>query len=662
MRGIILLLLLTTYIFAWKMEADKITIKNTNSDTITHIDFNQNYDTPPLVFLLMSDTGSDPSAIRVKNITTSGFDVYTVEPQGEDGPHKQVTKIPYIAIEKGEHTMPDGSKIIAKSIDTQKFQSKLISGDSWDSVTLNGINNTPIVLAQIQTANNERTDKNVPDSVSKPWMSVAIDDVTNSGFKIALERSETTDGNINQTETIAYLAIDSGLTPAQHYFASTEYKKIEYETILSDEIVKGWDNSSDGYTINFSKSYDEPIAVVTKNTRNGVDGGWIRRREINDDNIKVVVDEDKANDSERSHIKEKVGVMVFSKPFTANFLEPSSAKMVINEVLYKETTTGTNNDEFVEFYVTDDGDIKGYILSDQDTNYYEFPSCQVNSGDYVIVYTGSGTNSCSGNVKKFYQGKSQYLNNDKDDILLIRPDYDVTTTTQGSNPKTFNGVPQDYIAYGKSGGAIDAPPTSLHNVTPNWDNNYADEIDNASSGLSIALTPNANDSDKAACWEFTSSGNAADNGCNGYLQTRDTDSSTTYTTSQTKNNNGAPNMHITKSSIVVSDPVNNISNPKRVPGAIIRYCFIVDNDGNANADNVKIYDNLKNDNKESLTYKKAGSLIQDASNDCDCLSSNMDESKGSINDRNVTIDIGTLTGVNDTSTSRGCAFIELEIN
>ena len=661
MRVVLFLIILSSYIFAWKMEADSIVVNNTSDDTITHIDFRQTYDTPPLVFTLASDQGTDPANLRVVNITTTGFDIYTIEPQGEDGPHVQMTKIPYIAIEKGEHTLPDGTKIVANTVDTTKYYQKKVN-DEWESISINGFNTTPVVLAQIQTRNNERSDDNVPDAVSKPWYSAAVKDVTSSSFKVTLDMAETSDGEVTNSETIAYLVIDSGLKGSEHYFASNEYKKIMFETIRSDETIAGWDNSSSGYQIDFSQSYDDPIVVATINTLNGNNGGWLRRREINSDNIKLVVDEDRAKDRERSHVGERAGLLLFSEPFDATFGLESTAKLIINEIMYQETKTGSDNDEFVELYVTEGGDIKGYILSDQDTNFYVFPSCNVNKGDYVIVYTGSGTNSCDGVVKKLYQNQTQYFNNDKDDVLLLRPTQDVTTTTQSSNPKTFNATPQDYIAYGSSGGAIDEPPTSIKGVKPSWDSSYANELDYADDGVSIALTPNATDSDKAACWEFSGSGNASDNGCDNYKQTRDTDSSVTYTTSKGQNNNGAPRMSITKSSIVVSDPVNNTTNPKRIPGAIIRYCFVVDNSGNGTADDVKIKDTLSGDNKENLEYKKGGSLIQNSNDSCNCLSSNMDESKSSLNGDEVTIDIGSLNGSAITSqNSRGCAFIELEV-
>ncbi len=329
--------------------------------------------------------------------------------------------------------------------------------------------------------------------------------------------------------------------------------------------------------------------------------------------------------------------------------------------MYHETTTGTQNDEFIELYAKSSGNLKGYIISDQDCNYYEFPDCQVQEGDYIIFHTGKGSNSCSGNIKHFYQGVSQYFNNDKDDILLIAPKLDVTITTNSSScgKETFNGEPADYISYGSLGGNVDEIPTSLKGVTLQWDYDKANELDNAKAGVSVALTPNAKDSNKAACWEFSASGNGADNGCENYMPTRDTNPNDSQTNSIGASNTALPNMSITKSSIVLSDPVNNESNPKRIPGAIIRYCFVVDNRGDGDALDVKIKDTLEGDNREKLIYKKSGSVIQSISQECDCAK--IDTKNGTINDKEVEINIGTLKGTSNRAQSRACAYIEAEI-
>ncbi len=577
--------------FAWKMEANKITVHNTSGNLITHINFRQTYSAAPLVFTLATSAGSDPSTLRVINITTTGFDIYSVEPDGLDGVHAQMSSVAYIAIDEGSHELPDGNKIVAGSIFTQKFQSRLLGGSSWQAVALTGFSSIPTVLGQIQSRSNERTDLSVPSAVSQPWITTAINNVTSTGFNIAMERSEITTGTLASNEKIAYLAIDSGLSLGNHYFGSNSGNKVEYETIRTGPVITGWDNSVTGNTVNFAKTYTKPIVVSTKNTRNGVDGGWFRRRNVSTSSIALTIDEDTATDTERGHITEIAGIVLFSRPFDVEFTYTGQASLIINEALYKEGTAGINNDEFIELYVTAGGNLKGTIISDQDTHFYVFPSFNVSTGDYVIYHTGvdPGGIPVVAGVYHFYQGTSTIWNNANDDILLIRPAKDVTTTTHASaSRKTFNGYPVDYIAYGRNsvGGGVDAVPTSINSVTVLWDYSFGSELGGAVANESISLTPNATDTNKAACWEKTTSGNAIDNGCAGYIITR-------TTTAPNKNsagddNTASPKISLAKTSLTIFDPYNGASNPKAIPGAIIGYIITAKNEGNSTADNNSI--------------------------------------------------------------------------
>ena len=579
---LLMLLLHCETAFGWKLEADKIVVRNTTGDISTHINFRQTYAAPPLVFTLATDTGSDTAALRVTNVSTTGFDVYTVEPDGNDGPHAQMSSVPYIAIEAGSYEFPDGTKIVAGTINTQQFQSRLIAGSGWNTVSLSGFSTTPVILGQIQTRNNERTDLAVPSAVSQPWMTSVISNVTSGSFDLALERSELTTGSLLTNETIAYLAIDSGLNGGNHYFAAKSSSKVEYESIRSNDFIAGWDNSATGYTISFSKSYSNPIVVANKNARDGSDGGWLRRRSISASSIAMVVDEDISTDSERSHTTERAGLLLFSEPFDTEFIDSGQAEMMINEVMYKESVTGVSNDEFVELYVTLAGNLNGFVISDQDTHFYRFPSQVVAVGDYVIYHTGTGTDNSSGGVHHFYQGVTTIWNNPNDDITLLKPVNDVTALSDNTY---FNAIPFDYMAYGRNsvGSSVDAIPISMLGTSVTWSYTFGSELKNASGGQSIALTPNATDNDNAACWELTTSGNASDNSCSGYLATQDTNA-TAFINSLSNNNNSVPIIVLSKTVVTIYDPYNGASNPKAIPGSVLEYVVFARNEGALAAD------------------------------------------------------------------------------
>ncbi|HHQ40745.1 MAG TPA: agglutinin biogenesis protein MshQ, partial [Chromatiales bacterium] len=200
---------------AWKMEAGTITLPNTysGSPVFTSFSFQQTYDTPPLVFLLPTRIGENPAAIRIRNVTTTGFEAAVVEPHGEDGPHIQMT-VAYLAIEPGVHTLPDGTLIEAGTVSTTRVQRDPVVGgpQGWEQISLTaGFADEPVVLAQIQTLANET--RNPPATYSEPWLTAVVDEVEEDELRVALERSEASDGTVTQiasAETIAWLAIEAG--------------------------------------------------------------------------------------------------------------------------------------------------------------------------------------------------------------------------------------------------------------------------------------------------------------------------------------------------------------------------------------------------------------------------------------------------------------------
>ncbi len=214
-------------------------------------------------------------------------------------------------------------------------------------------------------------------------------------------------------------------------------------------------------------------------------------------------------------------------------LEASSNTLVINEINSGPATAGdpaTNDDEWIELYVASSSaiDLTGWVLTDQDTNAkdsggctsfatcnYIFPQvggsdCFVSPGDYVLVYTGTGSNSCSGSVKKFYMGAGGSIwNNAGDDVGLYRPDASCTTemVVNGSGARASqNYRPVDYVEYG-SGVALDnypgesGSPTTTCTPVSDWD--WTSNPTAPQSSETLSLKTNGVDSDSGADWEIS---------------------------------------------------------------------------------------------------------------------------------------------------------------
>ena len=336
---------------AWKMEAGRITLPNTYSGppVFTSFSFQQTYDTPPLVFLLPTDDGPNPAAIRIRNVTTTGFEAAVVEPHGEDGPHIQMT-VAYLAIEPGVHALPDGTLVEAGTVSTTRVQRDPVVGgpQGWEQINLTaGFADDPVVLAQIQTLANET--RNPPATYSEPWLTAVVDEVEEDELRVALERSEASDGTVTaiaNAETIAWLAIEAG---ARGTFADRLGNIVSYETIRTGNVIRGWD---DGCTrIPFAGSYSRaPLVLATKNTRNDSDGGWLRRCELRTSRVGLLVDEDRSHDPERSHPGERAGIVVFSTPFAADFSTSVTNPLVLSTVSNESIGALSFEDEDVVDY------------------------------------------------------------------------------------------------------------------------------------------------------------------------------------------------------------------------------------------------------------------------------------------------------------------------
>ncbi len=279
----------------------------------TTVSFPNAFVNVPHIFSLPTSQDTAPAAIRLRNITVNGFDITAVRPNGESGASPQ-TIVDYIAIEPGEHTLPNGDVFEVGSIDTSRLQVGVGSGSTgWDVLNFSRVYpSAPAVLLQIQTINNESGLD--PNTNSVPWMVTAARNLTTSRIDVALDRAEAIAGSISVPETIAYIAIRHG---SNDQLTDDLLNIIDYEMFRTADNILGWDNGC--YTTNFTDVYATPYAVAAQNRRDGGNGGWVRRCSLQTTSIGLTIDEDRANDSERAHTSESASVFVFSDAFEASF-------------------------------------------------------------------------------------------------------------------------------------------------------------------------------------------------------------------------------------------------------------------------------------------------------------------------------------------------------
>lgn len=122
-----------------------------------------------------------------------------------------------------------------------------------------------------------------------------------------------------------------------------------------------------------------------------------------------------------------------------------------------------------------------------------------------------------------------------------------------------------------------------------------------------------------------------------------------------------PSISVSKTSCIIYDPINNTTNPKRIPGGTIRYAIQVSNSTYGTASNVFATDTVDSDKFDTSTIK----YLQIQSGTCNCLgvsSANNNGSGGSGDGVNpVILDYGSVTGVVGGIPTYKCGYFEVNI-
>lgn len=297
------------------IEAGEFTTNNTSTTPqFTTISFQQPFDTTPVVTAVLTSIGTDPADLRIRNVTPTGFEIIAAEPPSLDGTHAAET-IHYIAVEPGITTLPGGTVIAAGLHETTStLTGSGTSGpDVYDTVPFGVTLSAPAsVIANIQTLNNE--DNAIPATFSQPFLSAGVRFASASNVQLSLERSETTNfGSVTDNETIGWIAFPSGSTGS---LTDINGNTVNWDARVTANNIRGFGNGC--FTNTFSaNAFPNARVVATKASRNGGDGGWLRRCSLTSTAIGLHVDEDTALNAERNHINEQASLLAFSGSFHA---------------------------------------------------------------------------------------------------------------------------------------------------------------------------------------------------------------------------------------------------------------------------------------------------------------------------------------------------------
>lgn len=246
------------------------------------IELSNTYINPVVFALPLSYNGSDPAIARITDIQDDSFSVYLQEPEYRDGKHNRES-LSYMVLEAGSWQLADGTVLEVGTVNTNSTTTS-----SWSNINFaSDFAATPAILSQVQTNYGSQFVRTRQTSSSV------------NGFELALEEEELLKPTGHATETIGWLAIESG---------SGAWDGLQYQAgKTGTRIDHTWD------TITFEQSFeDTPNLFASLASYRGGDSAGLRYLNLGSSDVQIKVEEDRSQDHELSHTVEAVDYLAIA--------------------------------------------------------------------------------------------------------------------------------------------------------------------------------------------------------------------------------------------------------------------------------------------------------------------------------------------------------------
>jgi len=222
-----------------------------------HITMPITFPTNPIIFTQMiSDTDASAATVRLRNISTSQFDIQISEEEASDNLHGRES-IAWIAMEPGVQSTGDpfevGSLILTDAVSNQAFTQNFGANPGFLASVQTRVETDPIVLRQAN--------------------------LTGTGVDLNLQEETSDDAEVaHLDETAGYFVFEN----------MGDFK------LASGEVIgeSGKANASISWTtINFSNSYNNPVVVANAPGDNDSDPVFVRIKDVTSNNFKIKLQE-----------------------------------------------------------------------------------------------------------------------------------------------------------------------------------------------------------------------------------------------------------------------------------------------------------------------------------------------------------------------------------
>lgn len=254
-------------------------VQNQSSATTWHTEtFARSYTNPVVVFGPLTQNGADPARVRVRNITSTGFEWQQDEWDSQDGSHGSET-VHYLVAEEGSYQIG--------GLRWQFGRSAGVTHTTGTKTFAEAFPVAPVVFGQVATTNEA--------SAVSPRVSA----VTTTGFSLRLQEEEAA----NQThagETVHYAAVEKGSG------------RIVTSQFVVEAGSSGANVTNAFKTVNFARKLADPFVLGEAQTLNEADPIVVRQRNLGPTKVDLRVQEETSANSEITHAAENVAYLVVS--------------------------------------------------------------------------------------------------------------------------------------------------------------------------------------------------------------------------------------------------------------------------------------------------------------------------------------------------------------
>jgi len=277
------------------------------------VNFAQAFNAIPVVIVQPSDEDADPQAVRIRNVTTTGFELLQVEPPGCIGCTGAggTMTVHWLAAMPGSYRLTQDTNVVPAwalttrgsgvgallkvgAITTTATQYNSLLGGfgmwplpAWEAIHWpvlgNGLDfgSAPVVLTSIQSWNNEGANLTGAGLVgpSQPWATSVARNVGASGFELAIEASEVSADDLPPPgfavgESIGYVAIEGDVSQLLLPIGGPPYVGLVTGTATAGSGCTSSDHQFPAATPIDAANFK---AFAGKQSRNAPAGGWLRR-------------------------------------------------------------------------------------------------------------------------------------------------------------------------------------------------------------------------------------------------------------------------------------------------------------------------------------------------------------------------------------------------